>query len=107
MEESGWALESPLAAFAFRGSVCVVLRKSSDAVGDAVLTSLGVLGLLAALGSLGSLGVRYGEVVDCFDVRRCAQVLDAGCEAFGSGQEEVLREGLVGFRGVGGGLLAF
>lgn len=52
--------------------------------------------------------VRYCQVVDCFYVRGCGpEMLDAGCEAFGSREQEVLGEGFVGFRGVGGGLEAF
>lgn len=91
----------------------VALLRCWDVVGlavVAVLSSFGILDVLevlAALGSLGSLGIRYCDVVDCFDVCCCAQVSHAGCEAFGSGEEEVLGEGFVGFGGVGGGLLAF
>jgi hypothetical protein len=52
--------------------------------------------------------VRYCQVVDCFYVRRRgSQVLDAGCEAFCSGEQEVLGEGFLRFGGVGGGEEAF
>ena len=49
-------------------------------------------------------GIRYRQVVDGFYVGRCgSEVLDAGCEAFCSGEEEVLWEDLVRFQGVVGG----
>jgi hypothetical protein len=48
--------------------------------------------------------VRDCQVVDCFYVRGCGpQVLDAGCEAFCSGEQEVLGEGLLCFGGMRGG----
>jgi hypothetical protein len=55
------------------------------------------------------LGVRIRDcyVVDGFDVGSGAEVLDAGCEAFGAWEEEVGGEGLVCFQGVGGGGEAF
>lgn len=54
-------------------------------------------------------GVRVGqrEVVDCAHVRRGAQVLDAGGEAFGAREEEVGRQGFVCFLRVGCGEGAF
>jgi hypothetical protein len=88
LESEYWGLALPFAfafAFAFLSTPLVLAR---------LARRLGVC-------------IRDCYVVDGFYVGCGAEVLYAGCEAFGAWEEEVRRQGLVCFKSVGGGREAF